>query len=41
MKNFIGLFVASLGVASIFVIAMGNVLLGALMMFPLFIMSQK
>ena len=41
MKNLIGLLLTGLGVAAIFVIAMGNVLVGALMMLPLFIMSQK
>jgi hypothetical protein len=41
MKNLIGILVAGLGVASLFVIAMGNFMLGVLMMLPLFLMAQK
>jgi hypothetical protein len=41
MKNLIGILVTGLGVASLFVIAMGNFMLGVLMILPLFLMSQK
>jgi hypothetical protein len=41
MKNLIGILVAGLGVASLFAIAMGNFMLGVLMMLPLFLMAQK
>lgn len=41
MKNLIGILVTGLGVASLFVIAMGNFMLGVLMMLPLFLMAQK
>ena len=41
MKNLIGILVTGLGVASLFVIAMGNFMLGVLMILPLFLMAQK
>ena len=41
MKNLIGILVTGLGVASLFVIAMGNFILGVLMMLPLFLIAQK